>query len=393
MKSVFVIRVVGLTCLAVGALRLWNGQQQSLADALVEAQAPEMAPRLPRDQLLVYRDPEGDLRPIQGTAEWPRRRREILAGMRQIMGELPSDEAKRVPLDVEVVREDDCGSYLRQLITYASEPGSRVPAYLCLPKTVLGTKGRRVPAVLCLHGTDDVVGHGTVVGLGSRPNRQYAAELAERGFITLAPSYPRLAKYQPDLAGLGWQSGTLKAVWDNQRGLDYLSTLPEVDATRGFGAIGHSLGGHNSVYTAVFDQRITMVVSSCGLDSFLDYYGGDPKRWQPGQGWTQTLYMPRLAEYHNRLDQIPFDFQELIGALAPRRVLLIAPTRDHNFQATSVDRIARAAGEVYALFGHPERLTVLHPDCEHDFPNEVREQAYQVLAEVLRPEPGPVAKP
>ena len=136
-----------------------------------------------------------------------------------------------------------------------------------------------------------------------------------------------------------------------------------------------------------------MVVSSCGLDSFLDYYGGDPKRWQPGQGWTQTLYMPRLAEYHNRLDQIPFDFQELIGALAPRRVLLIAPTRDHNFQAASVDRIARAAGEVYALFGHPERLTVLHPDCEHDFPNEVREQAYQVLAEVLRPEPGPVAKP
>jgi len=393
MKSVFVIRVVGLTCLAVGALRLWNGQQQSLADALVEAQAPEMAPRLPRDQLLVFRNPEGDLRPIQGTAEWPRRRREILAGMRQIMGELPTDEAKRVPLDVEVVREDDCGSYLRQLITYASEPGSRVPAYLCLPKTVLGTKGRRVPAVLCLHGTDDVVGHGTVVGLGSRPNRQYAAELAERGFITLAPSYPRLAKYQPDLAGLGWQSGTLKAVWDNQRGLDYLSTLPEVDATRGFGAIGHSLGGHNSVYTAVFDQRITMVVSSCGLDSFLDYYGGDPKRWQPGQGWTQTLYMPRLAEYHNRLDQIPFDFQELIGALAPRRVLLIAPTRDHNFQATSVDRIARAAGEVYALFGHPERLTVLHPDCEHDFPNEVREQAYQVLAEVLRPEPGPVAKP
>lgn len=393
MKSVFVIRVVGLTCLAVGALRLWNGQQQSLADALVEAQAPELAPRLPRDQLLVFRNPEGELRPIMTTADWPLRRREILAGMRQIMGELPTDEAKRVPLDVEVVREEDCGSYLRRLVTYVSEPGSRVPAYLCLPKAVLGTKGQRAPAVLCLHGTDDVVGHGTVVGLGSRPNRQYAAELAERGFITLAPNYPRLAKYQPDLAGLGWQSGTLKAVWDNQRGLDYLSTLPEVDATRGFGAIGHSLGGHNSVYTAVFDQRITAVVSSCGLDSFLDYYGGDPKRWLPGQGWTQTLYMPRLAEYHNRLEQIPFDFHELIGALAPRRVLIIAPTRDHNFQAASVDRIARAAGEVYALIGHPERLTVLHPDCEHDFPNEVREQAYQVLAEVLRPEPGPVAKP
>ena len=384
MRSVFIIRVVGLACLATGALRLWNGQHHSLADAVAGAESSEPAPRLPRDQLLVYRGPEGDLRPIQTTADWPRRRREILAGMRQIMGELPTDEAKRVPLDVEVVREDDCGSYLRQLITYVSEPGSRVPAYLCLPKTVLGTKGRRAPAVLCLHGTDDVVGHGTVVGLGSRPNRQYAAELAERGFITLAPNYPRLAKYQPDLTGLGWQSGTLKAVWDNQRGLDYLSTLPEVDATPGFGAIGHSLGGHNSVYTAVFDERITAVVSSCGLDSFLDYYGGDPRRWQPGQGWTQPLYMPRLADFHDRLDQIPFDFHELIGALAPRRVLIVAPTRDHNFQAASVDRIAHAAGEVYALYGHPKRLTVLHPDCEHDFPNEVREQAYEALSEVLR---------
>jgi len=389
MKSVFVIRVVGLACFATGVLRLWNGQQQPVADAAVGVAEPAPASRLPRDQLLVHRGPEGDLRPIETVAEWPRRRREILAGMRQIMGELPTDEAKRVPLDVEVVREEDCGSYVRRLITYASEPGSRVPAYLCLPKTVLGTKGRRAPAVLCLHGTDDVVGHGTVVGLGSRPNRQYAAELAERGFITLAPNYPRLAKYQPHLAGLGWESGTLKAVWDNQRGLDFLSTLPEVDTAPGFGAIGHSLGGHNSVYTAGFDGRITAGGGSCGLDSYLDYYGRDPKRWQPGQGWTQPLYMPRLADFHDRLDQIPFDFHELIGALAPRRVLIIAPTRDHNFQAASVDRIARAAGEVYALFGHPERLTVLHPDCEHDFPNEVREQAYRVLAEVLREAPRP----
>ena len=53
-----------------------------------------------------------------------------------------------------------------------------------------------------------------------------AAELAERGFVTFAPNYPKLAKYQPDLEGLGWESGTLKAVWDNIRGLDLLTTLP-----------------------------------------------------------------------------------------------------------------------------------------------------------------------
>ena len=31
----------------------------------------------------------------------------------------------------------DCGKYLRRLISYASEPGSRVPAYLLVPKAAL----------------------------------------------------------------------------------------------------------------------------------------------------------------------------------------------------------------------------------------------------------------
>jgi hypothetical protein len=192
-----------------------------------------------------------------------------------------------------------------------------------------------------------------------------------------------LADYQPDLEALGWQSGSLKAIWDNIRGLDLLETLPFVKHGA-YGAIGHSLGGHNSVFTAFFDDRIKVVVSCCGLDSFLDYYGGDEKRWRAGQGWTQTRYMPKLAAYHGRLADIPFDFHELVGGLAPRHVLIIAPLRDSNFQAASVDRIAKAAGEVYKLYGHAGRLRVLHPDCEHDFPDDMRKLAYEQIDAVLR---------
>src|SRR5262249_48021872 len=208
--------------------------------------------------------------PVKSAADWARRRAEVVRGMESVMGKLPGKE-KRCPLDPKTEDEFDGGTYVRRLVTYASEPGSRVPAYLLIPKDVLKGK-KKVPAVLCLHGTDNVVGHGIVVGLGKRPNRGYALELAKRGYVTLAPNYPLLAKYQPDLKKLGWQSGTLKAVWDNMRGLDLLASLPFVDQTRGFGTIGHSLGGHNSVYTAVFDDRLKAVVTSCGLDSYLDYY-------------------------------------------------------------------------------------------------------------------------
>ena len=344
-----------------------------------EAGSP--VPRLPRDNLLVYRGPDNAPMPVRDVADWLKRREEILAGMQAVMGRFPGPE-KRCPLDVQVVEEVDRGSHVRRLITYASEPGSRVPAYLSIPKAVLQGDGKRARAVLCLHGTDDVVGHGVVVGLGERPNRQYASELADRGYVTLAPNYPLLAKYRPDLAALGWESGTLKAVWDNCRGLDLLESLPFV-APGGFGAIGHSLGGHNSVYTAVFDDRIRAVVSSCGLDSFLDYYGGDEKVWMPEKGWTQTRYMPRLAAYRGRLGDIPFDFHELIAALSPRHVLIVAPLKDSNFRPDSVDRIAAAAGAVYKLQGHPERLRVEHPDCGHDFPGEMREAAYALFDSAL----------
>jgi hypothetical protein len=221
------------------------------------------------------------------------------------------------------------------------------------------------------------------VGLGNSPNDEYGVELVQRGYVVLAPPYPLLANYHPDLKKLGYQSGTMKAIWDNIRGLDLLGSLPFV-RTNGFGAIGHSLGGHNSVYTAVFDERIKVIVTSCGLDSYLDYYDGDPKVWQPERGWCQTRYMPRLLDYTNRLADIPFDFHEMIGALAPRRCFISAPLGDTNFRWRSVEAVVRAARPVYELHGQSRHLQVEHPDCGHLFPREMREKAYRLFDESLR---------
>lgn len=337
--------------------------------------------RLPRDKLLLRHDDAGAVVPVTDAAGWSGRRAEIVRGMEAVMGKLPGVERK-VPLAIKVEKEDDMGSYVRRKITYQSERGSRVPAYLCVPKAALAN-GAKVAAVLCLHPTDDVVGAGVVVGLGGKANRQYAAELAERGFVTLSPAYPHLADYKPDLVALGYASGTMKAVWDNVRALDLIDSLPYVRGGA-YGVIGHSLGGHNAVYTAVFDDRLKVIISSCGLDSYLDYYDGQPAVWQFGKGWCQPRYMPRLAEYAGRLAEIPFDFHEMIGALAPRRVLISASLGDANFHWQSVDQVAAAARPVFALLGAPDALQVIHPEGPHDFPDTAREQAYRLLAEVLR---------
>ena len=184
----------------------------------------------------------------------------------------------------------------------------------------------------------------------------------------------------------------MKAIWDNLRGLDVLSNMEEVDMSHGFGAIGHSLGGHNAIFTAALDDRIQVVVTSCGFDSFLDYYDGAETNWHHGKGWCQDRYMPRLSDYRGRLDEIPFDFPELLGVIAPRTVFVSAPLHDGNFRWRSVDRCVNTARPIYQLLGGKGRLTVRHPDCGHDFPAATREEAYQVIGKVLLERAKPAVK-
>jgi len=339
-----------------------------------EADLPKLR-ELSRSDLLEVRQPDGALTRASTPAEWSPRAQEALAGFLSVTGPLPNPEPL-CELAPQILEEADCGSYIRRLVTYAAEPNSRVPAYLCIPKQAL--QEAPAPAVLCLHPTENQIGHQVVVGLGGKPNRQYAAELAEHGFVTLSPSYPQLASYQPDLAALGYQSGTMKAIWDNIRGVDYLESLPFVDSKPGFGVIGHSLGGHNAVFTAVHDTRLQVIVSSCGLDSFLDYKQGNLN------AWTQSRYMPRMADFLGHPEQVPFDFDELLALLAPRHVFISAPLRDSNFNHLSVDRIGKAARAIFALHQASEHLEIVHPDSDHDFPEGARFKAYQLIERVLK---------
>jgi hypothetical protein len=91
--------------------------------------------------------------------------------------------------------------------------------------------------------------------------------------------------------------------------------------------------------------------------------------------------MPKLKDY--ALASIPFDFHDMVAALAPRPFLAAAPLHDDNFKWDSVDEIAAAARRVYALYDAEEQIAVEHPDCAHDFPDAMREMAYELFARCL----------
>jgi dienelactone hydrolase len=337
-----------------------------------------------KSNLLVYLDSSGSAHPVRNEHDWQRRREHILANMQRVMGPLPAKS--NAPLRIEILEETKFDRYTLRKITFAAEGDDRVPAYLLIPAHTNGAgRGRggarapgRLPAMLCLHQTTRI-GKAEPAGLGGKENLHYARELAERGIVTLAPDYPNFGDYKVDPYTMGYASATMKGIVNHRRAVDVLVSLKEVDPKR-IGVIGHSLGGHNSLFAAAFDPRLRAVVTSCGFNSFAKYYSGNLT------GWSHKGYMPRIAEMFDKSPaRMPFDFTEILGALAPRAVFINAPLRDANFEVSGVRDCVTAARPIYEqIYRAGDRLQVEYPDAEHDFPGEVRQRAYRFVESTLR---------
>jgi len=327
--------------------------------------------------LTQWQDDSGQLLPIKTAEDWYRRRTDILESMQQVMGRLPADD-ELPPLEVRELETEDFEQYRRVLVRYVVDVDREASAHLYLPKTKPSGDSAKYPAVLALHPTSNL-GKLVVAGQGPLPNRNYAVELAERGYVVLAPDYPSFgdqANY--DFHTDRYVSGSMAAIINHRRGVDLLLSRDDVDGER-IGAIGHSLGGHNSMFIGVFDPRIKAVVSSCGWDPFHYYYGGKIA------GWSSDRYMPRIRElYGLDPDKMPFDFYEVAAALAPRAFFSNSPLRDSNFVADGVKKAEPRIREVYKLLGVEDRFVVVYPDAEHDFPDEARLPAYDFLDQMLK---------
>ncbi|MEZ6056198.1 MAG: alpha/beta fold hydrolase, partial [Planctomycetaceae bacterium] len=309
------------------------------------------------------------------------------------MGPLPS--RKGLPdFDPIVTAEVAGDGYLRRTLTIVVEGNDRLPIDLYLPHPLADTPR---PAMLALHPTGKL-GKRIVGGDGPRTNRAYGIELAQRGYIVLCPDYPSFGDYPYDFNADNYQSGTMKGIFNHMRCVDYLQTLSMVDPQR-IGVIGHSLGGHNAMFVAAFDERLKVIASSCGWTPFHDYYGGKI------QGWTSDRYMPRLRDvYQLDPDRVPFDFQEVAASLAPRAFFSNSPLHDDNFAVTGVQQAIPRIAEIYRLLdtnppttesiskepplATTTALQVRYPKCDHDFPTEIRAEAYAFIDAALKHTPS-----
>jgi hypothetical protein len=327
---------------------------------------------------MVYRDADGQEHPVKTPEDWALRRQHILAGMQQAMGELPH-RRNLLPFDIKVLERVKTKGFERRKISMVVEEGDRLNAYLFIPAGP--DKGKSLPGMLALHPTNPL-GKMPTAGLSEGP-MPYGLELAKRGYVVVVPDYPSMGEERDyDFKSDRYVSGTMKGIFNHMRCVDYLCSLEVVDPER-LGVIGHSLGGHNAMFVGVFDTRLKVIVSSCGWTPFHDYYGGKIA------GWTSDRYMPRLRDvYKLDPDLVPFDFYEVVAALAPRPFFSNSPMRDDNFDVKGVKKAIPVALQVFRLLGAGDQLQVRYPDIGHAFPLEVREEAYRFIDRALHHTPS-----
>ncbi len=325
--------------------------------------------------LLLYKNAS-----IEKTRQWKAKRLAILDSMQAVMGKLPLKD-KRTPkaqmLDSLIEK-----SFTRYLVKLTVAKDEDIFVYLYLPHD---KKRKKYPAILALHETD-ILGKKSVDGQGKNKNLAYGRELAERGYVVIAPDYPSFGDLEDYSFNQDrYQSGTMKAIFNHIRCIDYLISKNEVDPKR-IGVIGHSLGGHNALFVSAFDTRLKVTVTSCGWTLF-DFYnvGSSASKKYGGRlgPWAQERYMPLLKTKYD-LELVPFDFNEVIAAIAPRAVFSSSPINDTNFDYKGVQKGIADAALVYDFLGVKNKLQVRYPTSNHDFPKAVRLEAYHFMDQVLK---------
>ena len=115
--------------------------------------------------------------------------------------------------------------------------------------------------------------------------------------------------------------GTISAWgWGASRALDWLETVPEIDAKK-VAVVGHSRGGKTALWTAVTDPRFAMVcVNGSGCAGTKLNHLDLPKSEHIAQivRTFQYWFCLDYTLWANREREMPFDQHELMSCVAPR---------------------------------------------------------------------------
>ena len=354
-------------------IQVWADSFQLLNQSPPDPQNCEAKKTTPllRD-LLVYYDEADRFQPITKPEHLEIKRQQIIDGMLLGMGELP-DRPRRNRLEdfnIRVVNSQVRGRYTKKTIVFDADDGEVIHAFLYEPLDI--RPGEKRPGIVGMHPTGE---HGKS-SFESWPLCNFPIELAMMGYVVIVPDYPAFGDARPyDFDTDRYDSGTIKGVFNHMTCVDLLQLHPGVEPGK-IGTIGHSLGGHNAMFLAAFDDRVKIAVSSCGWTPF-EYYETVKGRLKT---WALPQYMPPLETiYHSDHRNFPFDFHEVAAAIAPRVLFSSSPTGDGVFPGWGPKAAAPYIEEYYDAHDAGKNFQFHQPRAQHRFPWNTRQSAYRSM--------------
>lgn len=267
--------------------------------------------------------------------------------LRQEISEFLKFKIPGIPPQFTTLESTDAGGYTRLRISYTSEEGDEIPAYLLLPE---GIGPFAAVLVHHQHHGQRHFGKSEVCGLVGDPLQAFAPALVRRGIIVLAPDsicFEDRRKYrggtEPDedadiaqhfneMCYRLLRGDTLmrKVLSDSAQGISLLYSHPSVDRER-IGILGHSYGGNTVLFHGALDERIRFACSSGAACSFQYKMAGNI-------GIEMAEAIPGFATR--------FDIPDLVACFAKRRLFIVSATDDVFSQ--DADEIVASVKKTYS---------------------------------------------
>jgi dienelactone hydrolase len=289
-----------------------------------------------------------------------------------VFGPLP----ERTQLNARTVGIIRKKGFTIEKVIFYSRPDFPVTGNLYLPDDIKG----KIPAVLGL------CGHAQS-GKAELAYQSFCQSLALKGYaVFIIDPVSQGERYQflnikdaEDISGrccsehnmMGKQLrltgeflGTWRA-WDGIRGLDYLLSRPEVDASR-IGVTGNSGGGTLTSYVNALDDRPTMVAPGCFITTYL-------RNLENELPCDCEQIPPDMLKYG-------LEMSDLIIARAPRPVIILGQGNDF-FDPRGTLEAYEDVRRIYSILGAKDNVKLMIGPDSHGYTLVNREAMYRFFNE------------
>lgn len=326
-----------------------------------------------RSPLLFY---NGDS--VVTVEDWQKRRTEILTRWNGMMGNWPEVLTEQKFEFVDTIHRDN---FTQHRVKFYWTPDEKTEGYLLIPD-----KNGVSPAVITLFYEPE-----TAIGIGGKPYRDFAYQLAKRGIVTLSIGTTEATKqknyslYYPSIDSVTVQPLSMLA-YAAANAFHALTKVENVDSTR-IGIMGHSFGGKWAMFSSCLydkfacaawsDPGIVFDESRPSVNYWEPWYlGYHPKPWRERGMITESNPASGL---YPELVQKGYDLTDLHALMAPRPFLVSGGSEDSPGRWKALNHSI----DVNKLLGFDNRVGMTNRPL-HDPNEESNEHIYQFFSYFLK---------